>query len=133
MDREFSKSSSLINRQCQGGVCGNKGGSADLGREKRPAAWRSVGPAELATAARRFCAYMYTLLQAQKQSTGMSGNLKPAQTYRLSGSAQSRPSLNANNPTRERGCKVTVMTAHASFASISERGLVRDAQPDRSC
>lgn len=52
MDREFGDSPSLIKRRCHGGVCGNKGGSADLGTE-RPAAWTSVGPAELATAARR--------------------------------------------------------------------------------
>lgn len=52
-----------------------------------------------------------------------------AKTYRLSGSAQSRPSLNANNPARERSCKVTVMTAHVSCASISERGLLGERRP----
>lgn len=52
-----------------------------------------------------------------------------AKTYRLSGSAQSRPSLKTNNPTGECGCKVTVMTAHVSFVSISERALLGERRP----
>lgn len=72
------------------------------------------------------------LLQAQAhRSADRTNSTLRAKTYRLSGSAQSRPSRNANNPTREHGFKVTVMTARLSLASISERGLVRDAQPDR--